>query len=311
MPLLPDEVSIHTRADLTTLFDPLRRALSVLAERHGLDLRDAAPASTGSAPVFLTDRWVIKLVPPQWQGEFDAELLATERVYGRLSVRTAGIQARGTIDAWGYAVFERLDGVSLRDARGSLSDGDRLRIAAQIGEALGSLHAVPTDGLAPLRIDWSAFALERTRLAGAFQARHGLSGPAVDGLPALFEQARPLVVDDRRALLHADLHHEHILLVQRDNRWNVHAIIDFGDAVVGHPEYELITPVFLAVGPHHDALLAFFSALGFRCDEQSATRLTAWSAMHRFNALSRFLPTLHGADALSLIRDLYWPRAVS
>ncbi len=310
MPLLPDSVSIDTRADLAALADPLSRALGVIADRHALSLDNATPASTGSAPVFLTERWAIKLVPPQWQRELEAELIATERVHGKLTARTASVRARGAIDAWSYAVFERLDGTSLRDARDALSDSDRQSIAAQLGEALRSLHAVSTDGLDLLHVDWDAFAIERVRLAPTFQAKHGLSRPALDSLAPLFERARPLVVDDRRALLHADLHHEHILLAQQNGRWKLHALLDFGDAVVGHPEYELVTPVFLAVGPHRDALLALFSAMGFRCDERSAARLTAWSAMHKFNALSRFLPRDHGADALSILRETYWPRTV-
>ena len=33
----------------------------------------------------------------------------------------------------------------------------------------------------------------------------------------------------------------------------------------------------------------------------------AWSVMHRFNALSRYLPAPRGADALERIRARYWP----
>jgi hypothetical protein len=47
--------------------------------------------------------------------------------------------------------------------------------------------------------------------------------------------------------------------------------------------------------------------MGFRCDERASRRLMAWSVMHRFNALSRYLPAPYGADALEHLRARYWP----
>ena len=88
------------------------------------------------------------------------------------------------------------------------------------------------------------------------------------------------------------------------------SILDFGDAVIGHPEYDLITPAFFVAGPNKTALRAMFAGAGFHCDEQASRRLAAWSALHRYNRykpLARFFAADHGAHALEHMLQPYWP----
>lgn len=282
-------------------------ALAELARRHGLDLAGAARSPTGSSPVFLTASLAVKLVPPKWAPELAREVVATARVHGRLPVRTPAVVADGALEGWRYLVTERLPGTSARDLLPTLTDRERVDLGRAVGETIAALHRVFCDDLPELAADWDAFARERAAACGAFQRRHGFEDEALAALPALLEDGAPLVPDGRRALLHADLHHEHVLLERRAGAWALSGVIDFGDAVVGHPEYELVTPVFLVVGPHPEALGALFDAAGFACDERASRRLMAWSAMHRFNALSRYLPAPRGPDALETLRRRYWP----
>lgn len=305
--ILPDAVSLETRADLHALEPALDAALAVIRARHSLASDEVRRASTGSSPVYLLGDRAVKLVPPQWRGEFDREVRALEAVQGALTVATQSLCATGMIDAWSYMITERIEGVSLRDALSSMDLSARVRVSAQVGEALASLHAVSTRGLEPLARDWVAFARDRSSKALEFQRRTGLHEAAVARIPAWLDAAEPLVPDDRRALVHGDLHHEHAIVAREDDQWNLVAILDFGDAVIAHPEYDLVTPAFFVAGPHDEPLRALFSALSFDCDERASRRLTAWSALHSFNALARFLPAEHDADALEQIRQRYWP----
>jgi hygromycin-B 7''-O-kinase len=182
-------------------------------------------------------------------------------------------------------------------------------IARQTGELLAALHTVPCHDLPLLALDWPTFALERASACVSFQRERHLAAAAVEKLPSLLDDGAPLVPDARRALLHADLHHEHVLLEAHGNDWRITGMIDFGDAVVGHPEYDLIAPVFFVAGDDHARLHALFEGAGFRCNEAASRRMMAWSAMHRFNALARFLPPEHGAEAIESLRARYWPVA--
>lgn len=287
--------------------DVFADALRAVAARHGLDLAGAARMPYGSSPVFTTDALAVKIVPPKWVPELARETVALERAHGRLPVRTPGVIATGALDDWRYLVSDRLHGTPARDLLPTLTERERVDLAEALGAALAALHRVPCDDLPTLTVDWEAFAQERVAACAAFQRKHGFEDEALAALPELLADAAPLVPDARRVLMHADLHHEHALLEQRSGAWALTGIIDFGDAAVGHPDYELVTPVFLVVKDHREALRAFFDAVGFRCDERASRRLMAWSVLHRFNALSRYLPAPRGADALERIRARYWP----
>ncbi|MDP3278683.1 MAG: aminoglycoside phosphotransferase family protein [Deltaproteobacteria bacterium] len=307
--LLPDQVAIQTRADLAPLEPAFAAALAVIRARHGLASQTVSRADTGSSPVFLLDDCAVKIVPPQWKVELDREVLALEAAHDKLTVRTPAVRATGTIDAWTYMVSDRCAGVSLKVAGPSMDERSRRRVSAQVGEALASLHNVSTSGLDALACDWAEFARARIASVQGFQRRTGLHESAVERIRAVLEEAAPLIVDERRALIHGDLHHEHALVERDGDRWNLVGVLDFGDAMIGHPEYDLVTPAFFVARTDRGALEAMFDAIGFVCDERSSRRLVAWSALHQYNALARFLPADHGADALDVIRTRYWPTA--
>lgn len=308
-PLLPAVDSIAAWSALEVPERVYAAALAEVAARHGFDVAGAARSPRGTSAVFLTSTHAVKLVPPPWLAELPRETLALERVHGRLPVRTPAVHASGTLDGWGYLVTERLPGVALRELLAVLDDDARVAVAQQVGEALAALHEVPCADLPLLTPDWSAFAEERAEACGPFQRGRRLAPAAADALPDLLARGRPWVPDGRRALLHADLHHEHVLLEERGGAWRVTGLIDFGDVVVGHPEYDLITPAFFVAGANPQRLRALFAGAGFVCDLAASRRLMAWSAMHRFNALARFLPDDHGADAFETLRRAYWPVA--
>lgn len=211
------------------------------------------------------------------------------------------------MEGWRYLVTRRLPGASLRDLGGSLSQRERVALAEDAGAALSTLHRLRCDHLVSLTVDWHRYAAERVAASADFQRRRGLSEAAVEAIPSVLAAGDPLVPDDRRALLHADLHHEHVMLEQRGGAWALSGIIDLGDAVVGHPDYELVTPAFFVVDTSREARAAFFDAMGFRCDERASRRMMAWSVMHRFNALSRYAPAPHDERLFDSLRARYWP----
>lgn len=282
-------------------------ALQIVAARHRLATTTVTRSPRGTSAIFLSESYAVKFIPPPWKHEHAIEQAALQRVDRKLPVRTPALLGAGAIDDWTYLVTERIEGESLRDLLPILTPDDRVAIAAQAGEALSALHEVSIEDMPLLTVDWSSFARERVAACENFQRRHHLAEPAVAQLAGLIEAGSPLIPDSRRALLHADLHHEHLYLKQCNGRWTLVGILDFGDAVIGHPEYDLITPAFFVAGPNKTALRAMFAGAGFHCDEQASRRLAAWSALHRYNALARFFAADHGAQALEYMRETYWP----
>ncbi len=287
---------------------PFVRVIELVWEQHGLG-RPAEPlrAARGSTPVFFVGDLVIKCVPHPFCAEAFRETGALREVFGGLPVRTPEVIASGAWGPWRYLVSTRIRGCSVRDI-GALSNRDRCSVSEQVGALLRVLHELPADGFHEGHCEWARFIEERVAYAPGFQREHHLHPDAVDTLGSWFGAAR-LINDDRRSVLHGDLHHEHVLLDRVGADVSVVGIIDFGDGIVGHPEYDLVTPMFFIAAADKDAQRALLNGYGYNATRESSHRLTALSALHQFNALARFLPDPHGADALDVIRERYWSMA--
>jgi hygromycin-B 7''-O-kinase len=99
------------------------------------------------------------------------------------------------------------------------------------------------------------------------------------GLPPLFEPGFEPV------LLSADVTDEHILVGQREGRWEVTGYIDFGDAMLGHPHYEFAAPgCSIARGspPLQRAMLRAYGYSDTELNGELVMRLMAYTLLHRF-----------------------------
>lgn len=308
LPDIPDVASWKSfvRSEARREDGPFARVIDAVWEAEGLGRATPVRAERGSTPVFFVGDLVVKFVPPPYLDEAVREVGALRELEGKLPVATPEVVATGLVSGWRWLVTTRLAGSSLRDDS-AISEADRCSVAEQVGDALRALHALAPDGFHEGSCDWSAFMRERVSKAPNFQLEHGLHPDAVGSLDAWFDGS--LIPDDRRSLLHGDLHHEHVLLERVGASVRVVGLIDFGDAIVGHREYELVTPMFFVASTSRDAQRALLSGYGYALDDVSARRLTALSAAHQFNALARFLPKDHGANALDVVRDLYWSTA--
>ena len=66
--------------------------------------------------------------------------------------------------------MDQLRGVSLAEAWPHIPDGDRLRLASAMGEALAALHSVRDPRLDAVSADWPTFMRRTTRHRGGAAA---------------------------------------------------------------------------------------------------------------------------------------------
>lgn len=105
------------------------------------------------------------------------------------------------------------------------------------------------------------------------------------------------------ALLHGDLHRDHVL--GSGSPWRVTAVIDFSDARGGCPLYEL-GPIVLSVFDGDAGLLeAFLSAYGWRSADRHAfaRRALATALVHDFDLFSGRRKHLAGVRSLDDLAD--------
>lgn len=269
-------------APLQTWLEAARR----IAARHDLPAAEPTLYPTGSDIVLRLGEVVLKLTLPRWEADLRTEASLLARVRGRLPVATPTLLAAGALDGWPYVLMSRVDGVALAEVWPTLAAPERRALAAEIGELIAALQALevpPEEGAA-----WPPF-LDGLR-AGA-EAR--LRGRHEPGPEPLLAQITPFLADtslSERPLvwLHTELLDQHLLLRSVAGRWRLAALIDFADARVGHPLYELPALAEFVLRGEAGLLGPLLDAAGLGPWSPALSReLCAWSLLHRFGSVAR------------------------
>lgn len=304
-PILPQHRTEEAfeAADAETDYDP---ALRVVAQRAGI-IAAAHPTrfTDGSLPVFALGELVVKLYPPCCQDEYDNERAALEGVEGALPIPTPAVQSGGALDGWHYLVMTRLRGRPMRVCFNELASADRLRLSAQLGEAVARLHALETTGVASE--DWPIWlasqksgCVERHRKAGLDPVWLARIEPFLD------EVVPTLPTDTPHSLLHTEIMREHVFVDRVAGRFELSGLLDFEPARVGPWEYELSSAgLFFSEG---DAAMwgGFLDGLGVSQDGRTelARRCMAWGLLHRYANLRGWLQRLPPRSARASFDDL-------
>jgi len=242
------------------LWEPLVRQVCTW---QGFKCNKVIPGVPGTYPTFIVELVdesdypgrviVVKFFGPLFDG---AGSYTIERDIGCwlekqvLPIPSPGILAHGRLNRnWQYLVFEHIHGVSIGQAREKLTQKDWTVVACQVGEYLNCLHVLTSDQRAGIpfsrQTSLNNFAgfLEQQRLKCASHHRswndlpeHLLAKLDDFILPVdqLIDRYTPL------HLIHADLTSDHLLGNLQNTVWHTHAIIDWGDAMMGNILYELV-----------------------------------------------------------------------
>lgn len=291
-------------------------ALRVISQRHQLALDALQRSAEGTHLVYLGDGVVLKLYAPPWPKDFTAERRMLEHVDGRLPIATPRIVAEGELEGWPYLVMTRLEGRLLEQLWPTLDITERRRLLAQIGELAAALHELPllTTGDDPATA-WASFVATRERTLADKHAADGLPPAWVEdiertvaALPSLDRGTSDL------ACLHTDLQGGNLLVRKNGEQLELSGLFDFGDAMIGGREHELIAPAaFMAVGVPGGlrALLRGYGYLEPERDAELVGRLTGHLLLQRYCALPSLIARVDPppTDLASLLARLWDLRA--
>jgi hygromycin-B 7''-O-kinase len=245
----------------------------------------------GSCAVFIVDgRIVVKLFPPMMQQDFYREREVYGLLHGRLP-HLPRLLADGIYHdqiEWPYLLLEFREGQAIRDVFDDIAPANRLTIARELGRMLRVLHDTALDQVAtfdPSPAAWAEFvATRRADCLNELRQKSYLTEPVLAELET-FLQKIDLGVK-RPILINADLTEDHLLLVERDGRWQISALIDWADAEVGAAEYEWIALWFGLCqrdGAMFREILRVYDS-GLQLDEDFFERMLAYTLLHRFGA---------------------------
>jgi hygromycin-B 7''-O-kinase len=301
--------AIYHREDLW------RPVLNEICGRHAFLEGPCVRGGDGTHIVYLVGAsHVVKLFVPLYGHDFVAETLVGRHVEGRLGVATPAVVADGEIDGWRYLIMTCVPGRPLEEIWSEMSGDDRRRIAAEVGQMIAHVRALPVRGLEPLAADWGGFLSAQ---AGSAAARHRVSGLTWDPsqeIPSYLESLVSLRSEGfRPVLLLSDITREHVLVSRERESWEMVSYVDFGDAMIGHPDYELVAPgLDIARGDRSlvRALLLAAGYAGANLDENLQRRLMAYTLMHRYVTLDYVLtavPEARGSAGVEDLAGLVWP----
>jgi hygromycin-B 7''-O-kinase len=168
-------------------------AIRAICQRHGIASERLERISGGTNVVFAAgaDR-IIKLYPPHWLRERETDRTVAEHIHNKLGITTPEILAYGALEGWPYLVMQRLTGIQLHAVWGGLDHINQLRIAAELGEILARLHALPSAGLAHLRPKWDALVADQPERCVQHHRSKGVAEHWLEQIPDFLARTAPL-----------------------------------------------------------------------------------------------------------------------
>jgi hygromycin-B 7''-O-kinase len=292
-----------------------RPAIDEIRRRHGLADEPCQRVPVGTHLVYYAGPYhVIKLFVPLFESDFVAETLVAKRVEGKLGVTTPRIVHQGEITGWRYLVMTRVPGRQLGEVWHGISAENRHAIARQVGQLIAQVRSISVVGLNELAIDWAAFVARQVATAAERQRGGGVPEDLLAQVPAFLESTVVhLLQGFEPVLLLADITDENVLLSKAGGSWQVVSYVDFGDAVIGHPDYELVTPGLELARGDGQLLRALLRDAGYaesELNKELRRRLMAFTLLHRFVQLEdvvKMVPQARGDTVLEELAQVLWP----
>lgn len=251
-----------------------------VARRETLPVTSVEAPFVGSFPTFLLGEYVVKLFgagfdgPAAWAAERSMHELLASHPETRAPELVAAGQLFDDSEEWGwpYLVTTRLRTRPTREL--PLLGTSGARIAGQCGEAVALLHTLSP----PAEVEARDLVPSLRSDAPSRLARFGLPQHLVEQVPDFLGDA-PAVT----TLVHADITADHLF---HDNR-AISGIIDWGDAIVADPFYELVALTFDCFDADQRLLGAFLAGYGWKVDSDFPRHALQAVCEFQFNAVTR------------------------
>jgi hygromycin-B 7''-O-kinase len=190
------------------------------------------------------DWQILKIYGPTARRQFLIERSVLRTLEDQAAISAPRILYEGEIDGGlPYLVMTEVAGATAEDIWDELSRSDQLALSREFGAMAAAIHRLPQDDLAAVeqqaggkevhinayRAEWEA-EIERTE---------ALTSRQRDELLRFLLEEAPQHLDGPPVLAHFDMAHNHIYMTQDSSGWGVAGIIDWAEAVIGPPEWDI------------------------------------------------------------------------
>jgi hygromycin-B 7''-O-kinase len=313
---------IHREAYAAQFTDPhyWQPYVAAICERHGFACRTIRAGLPGTNAVFLVDnQYAVKLYPDLFDGarSYPAERECYAMIAAAGDIPAPTLLASGELfDAqggwpWPYLVTQVLPGSSLTE-QADLIIENRRALADWLGALLRRIHGLSLTKNQILRPEWHGFQEFIAQQRASVTQRHSqwacLPSHLIAQLETYLPSANELIdATMPPCLIHADLNADHVLGAWDHGSWQPGGIIDFGDARVGDPVYELVAlhlGLFAANKKLLAACLASYKHTAILRDLPQ--RAMAYTLLHEFNVLDGLEHTIATCATLEAAAEVLW-----
>jgi len=186
--------------------------------------------------------------------------------------------------------MSQLKGTYLGDVWDTLNYENRLSIVEDLAKTMRDFHTLLAGEATGQEKSWIKFVQKRSREC----VRHHRSEEApeyfLQQIPAFLAKASPLYPRDLIAtIVYGDWHQYHLLVTEKQGRWQLCGLFDFDDAQVGFQEYDFASAGLFMMRGQPELLRAFLLAYGYaskQLDESLTHRMMAYTLLHRYRNLN-------------------------
>jgi hygromycin-B 7''-O-kinase len=276
---------------------------------------------TTHVSALVGSRFFVKLHYEDWFGE---ECFQTERAFYGISrggdlpmpnLLAAGSLYEGNGWRWPFLIMSTMVGADVRSIGGAIDRDSMERVASFLGSTMRRLHDLPVAEREPVM--HSTYA----DLVNDWMAKSERDHIAWKSLPKrLAAQVGDYVWDRRKLidpggspqrLIHGDLHGGNVFVVATRDGWYPTGIVDFNDAMIGDPQYDLVSLHLKAFRADKWLLRVALDAYGWEevgCDWPE--RMMAFTLVHDYDMIEHVVSVYPGVldDVRTLddVADLLW-----
>jgi Ser/Thr protein kinase RdoA (MazF antagonist) len=257
------------------------------------------PGFSGTYPTFIVNqRYVIKFFGrlfdgcKSWQVESAcAQLLQANPVFPTPRCFDQGRLFPEEEPSWPYLIFEFIPGVRIAEALPHLTKAAKNTFTFWLGERVRALHRLTIPGSFSdiLPSQQAYFALARQQCVHNHSAWRILPEDLIQQIPSFLAGCDEMDGGEMPSgLIHADLTRDHFLGEIQGGQWHTRAVIDFGDAMIGGLDYELVALHLDLFGLDINLLRSFLSGYGLEHAAAASlpNRALRATLLHPFNVLS-------------------------
>ena len=262
----------------------------------------------GTNVVFLHgNNRIIKIFPPVHKGHFINEVLVMKHLYNKLSVRTPVVECEGEISGWPYIIMNRLDGTLLEGLWETLDHDNKIIIIRELGALIREVHSLSTQGLESIDCHWEQFITKQIKHCVAHHQSRNLADSLIQQIPKYLDLTNEILPKIHKpVILTGEYTPMNFLVEKKTGIWHISGLIDFGDSMLGLPQYDLLGPGAFLIQGNKELLKEFLVSYGYVPQELTkalSQQLTALMLLHRYSNLNVQIRIHNWKDQIRSIND--------